>query len=240
MITVCKRELAAAYRSFTGWLIALPILVMGGIYTWVYCCLRGSAQFEYVISSMEIILILAVPVLSMRSVAEERKQRTDQLLYSLPTTMTAVVLGKFLAMVLVLALPLAVLGLYPLILSAFGSVNLPMAYGNLFAFFLLACALTALGELLSACTENPTIALILTLLAMLLCYFLSAIASLLGGGNAAAVLLRSLLEALSLFERQVSFRAGLFDLSAVAYYVAATAALLCLTVQTMEKRRWSR
>ena len=238
MITVCRRELAAAYHSFTGWLIALTFLVLGGIFSWVYCCLQGSARFEYVLSSMEIVLILIVPVLSMRSVAEERKQRTDQLLYSLPVRMTEVVLGKYLGMVLVLALPLAVLGLYPLILSAFGSMNLCMSWGNLFAFFLLACALTALGEFISACTDNPTVALILTLLAMLICYFLSSIAALIGDDSVFASLLSRLMEALSLFQRQITFRAGLFDLGAVAYYAAAITVFLTLTALVMEKRRW--
>lgn len=239
MITICKRELASAYKGFTGWLITLPILVMGGIYTWVYCCLQGGAQFEYVLSSMEIILVLIVPVLSMRSVAEERKQKTDQLLYSLPVSMRAVVCGKYIAMVLVLALPLAVLGIYPLLLRSLGDVNLAMVYGNLLAYFLLACALTALGELISACTENPTIALILSLFAMLLCYYFPALAALLGENNFFAGLLSRVLEILSLFSRQSTFRAGLFDLSAVAYYLAAIAVLLYLCVQTMEKRRWS-
>ena len=238
MITICKRELASVYHSFVGWLIALTFLLMGGIFTWVYCVLRGSARFEYVISSMEIILLFVVPVLSMRSVAEERKQRTDQLLYSLPVRTGAVVLGKFLAMVLVLALPLAVLGVYPLVLRLFGSVNLTMAYANLFAFFLLACSLTALGEFISACTDNPTVALILTLLAMLLCYFLSGIAALIGEANVFAAVLSRLMDALSLFQRQITFRAGLFDLGAVAYYIALTAVFLALTVQSMEKRRW--
>ena len=238
MITICKRELAAVYHSFVGWLIALTFLLMGGIFTWVYCVLRGSARFEYVISSVEIILLFVVPVLSMRSVAEERKQRTDQLLYSLPVRTVAVVLGKFFAMVLVMALPLAVLGVYPLVLQCFGSVNLPMAYANLFAFFLLACALTALGEFISACTDNPTVALILTLLAMLLCYFLSGIAALIGEANVFAAALSRLMDALSLFQRQITFRAGLFDLGAVTYYIALTAVFLALTVQSMEKRRW--
>lgn len=238
MITICRRELAAAYHSFTGWLIALTVLVVGGIFSWVYCCLQGSVQFEYVIASLEIVLILVVPVLSMRSIAEERKQRTDQLLYSLPVRISGIVLGKFLAMILVLAVPLVVLGLYPLVLSVFGSVNLTMAYGNLFAFFLLACTLTALGEFISACTDNPTVALILALLSMLLCYFLSSIAALIGDGNAFTAFLSSFLEMLSLFQRQIVFRAGLFDLSAVAYYMAATAAFLALTVLVMERRRW--
>lgn len=239
MITICKRELAAAYHSFTGWLIALPLLIMGGIYTWVYCCLQGGAQFEYVLSSMEIILVLVVPVLTMRSVAEERKQKTDQLLYSLPVRLSAVVFGKYLSMVLVLALPLAILGLYPLGLRLFGEVNLAVAYGNLLAYFLLACTLAALGELISACTDNPTIALILTLLTLLLCYYFPALSALVGESSFFAALLSGLLNVLSLFSRQSSFRAGLFDVAAVAYYVAAAAIFLHLTVQIMEKRRWS-
>ena len=171
MLTICKRELAAAYHSFIGWLIALTILLMGGIFTWVYCCLRGSAQFEYVIASMELILILVVPVLSMRTVAEERKQRTDQLLYSLPVRMSAVVLGKFLA--------------------------------------------------------------------MLLCYFLSPLAALMGDGNALLSFLSRLMEALSLFEHQTIIRAGLFDLGVVVYYSAAVTVFLALTILVMEKRRWN-
>lgn len=240
MITIFKREVRTAYHSFVGWLVALPLLVIGGIYTWVYCCLRGSGQFEYVLSSLEIVLILLVPVLSMRSVAEERKQRTDQLLYSLPTTMAAVVWGKFLAMMLVLALPLAVLGIYPVALGAFGQMNLAMVFGNMLAYFLLACALTAMGELISACTDNPTVALVLTLLAMLLCYFLGGLAAIVGEANAVAAVVSRLMEALSLFERQVAFRSGIFDLTAVLYYAAATVVFLHLTVQVMEKRRWSR
>jgi len=238
MITICRRELAAAYHSFTGWLIALTVLILGGIFTWAYCCLQKSTQFEYVIASMEIVLILVVPVLSMRSLAEERKQRTDQLLYSLPVRMSGVVLGKFLAMAFVMALPLTVMGLYPLALRAFGGVNLSAAYGNLFAFFLLACALTALGEFISACSDNPTVALILTLLAMLLCYFLSPLTALIGDGNVFTSFFSGIMNALSLFERQISFRAGLFDLGAVTYYAGVTAIFLALTVLIMERRRW--
>ena len=220
-------------------MLARPLLVMGGIYTWVYCFLQGNPQFEYVLSSMEIVLILLVPVLTMRVIAEERRQKTDQLLYSLPTTMTAVALGKFLAMAVVLALPLLVLGCYPLLMRLFGHVNCAMAYGNLLAFDLLACALSALGELISACTDNPTVALVLTLLTMLLCYFLSGIASLLGSGSAFTAGLSTVLKALSLFDRQIPFRAGLFDLNAILYYLVATAVSLFLTVQLLEKRRWS-
>lgn len=236
MTGIFKRELASYYRGFIGWLVALPLLVMGGIYTWVYCFLQGNAQFEYVLSSLEIVLILLVPVLSMRLIAEERRQKTDQLLYSLPTTMTAVALGKFFAMAAVLALPMLVLGCYPLLMGLYGDVNFAMAYGNLLAFYLLACALSAMGEFISSCTDNPTVALVLTLLAMLLCYFLSSIAALLGEGAAAVA---AVMEALSLFQRQISFRAGLFDLNALLYYLLVTALFLYLTVQSLEKRRWS-
>ena len=97
---------------------------------------------------------MIVPILTMRVIAEERRQRTDQLLYSLPITTTQVVLGKYLALLVLYLIPLAVIAVYPLIFAQFGDVYLLTAYGSIFAFFLMGAALIALGVFISSLTEN--------------------------------------------------------------------------------------
>ena len=98
------------------------------------------------LSFASIIFVVIVPILTMRTLAEERRQRTDQLLYSLPITTTQVVLGKYFALLVVYLIPLAVVSLYPLLFSQFGEVYLPTSYGSLFAFFMMGAALLAAIE----------------------------------------------------------------------------------------------
>lgn len=137
MTAVFRREMGAYFHGVTGYLFMAFVLVFAGIYTMVYNLSGLYANFEYVLDAISFIYLIAVPVLTMRSVAEEKRQRTDQLLYSLPIRLVDVVAGKYLAMLAVLAAPTAVMGLYPLLLSRFGSVYLPTAYASLLAFFLL-------------------------------------------------------------------------------------------------------
>lgn len=188
---IYKKELGSYYKGFIGWLFAVPLLVMAGIYCWVYNLIEGYSQFEYTTASLPFVLIFLIPVLTMRVMAEERRQKTDQLLYSLPTTSTRVVLGKYFAMVTVFAVPVCVMALYPLLLSRFGEVSFAMAYGNLFAFFLLGCALISMGQFISCLTDNPTVALVLCLFAMLINYFLEPVSHLISdpGAVSFAVLL---------------------------------------------------
>ena len=113
----------------------------------------------------------------MRLLAEERKQKTDLLLYSLPLSSLEIVLGKFLAACAVLALPLLIAGIDPLILSRFGTVNFATAYAALFAFFLMGCALISVGLFLSALTENQLVAGLLSFFVLLLNYFATGLAN---------------------------------------------------------------
>ena len=131
MIAVFRRELNGYFKSMMGYLFSAFVLIFAGIYTMVYNLSGYTAHFERVLSSISFLYLIAVPILTMRSVAEEKKQKTDQLLYSLPISLSSVVVGKYLAMLVVLLVPTAIMGLYPLILSQFGTVPLQTAYGAL-------------------------------------------------------------------------------------------------------------
>jgi len=178
VIAIYRREMKSYFTGMMGYVFMAFILLFMGIYTSAINFKYGYADFEYVIQSASFMFLIAVPVLTMRVFAEERKQSTDQLLYSLPISVVAVVIGKYLAMVTLLALPMAVTAFYPLILGSFGTVNYATAYSSLFAFFLLGCALIAVGMFMSSITENQIIAAVMCLGTLILCYLMTALSKL--------------------------------------------------------------
>ena len=146
MIAVCKHELRGYFHSLTAYVFGAFLLAVVGVGAMLYNLQAAVSNFEYVLSFSSLVFVVIVPILTMRVLAEERRQKTDQLLYSLPITTLQVVLGKFLALIAVFAVPLGIIAVYPLIFARFGEVYLPTSYGSLFAFFLLGAALLAVGS----------------------------------------------------------------------------------------------
>ncbi len=177
MKAIFKHELSGFFNSVSAYVFGAFLLLFAGIYTMVYNLRNGLTNFEYVIAGMVIIFLIAIPVLTMKVIAEERRQKTDTLLYSLPVSMTQVVLGKYFAMLVVMALPLCIIGLYPLVLKAYGNVNITTAYSTLAAFFLLGAALIAMGLFISSLTESQAVAAGVCFAVMLVNYFISSLAS---------------------------------------------------------------
>lgn len=287
MKAVFRHELSSYFTNVTGYVFGAFLLLFTGIYTMVYNLQSASVNFEYVLGSMSFVFLIIVPILTMRVLAEERRQKTDQLLYSLPLTMTQVVLGKFAALVVVFALPLAIICLYPLVLSAYGNVYLPAAYSAIVGFFFLGMALISIGVYISSVTESQAVAAGLCFVVMLVNYFLGdlsgfasstayssltalavavlvlcAIVYLMTKNGFVSLVLAAVLEAgligfylvdssrfeglfpaiiseLSLFERFYAMVNGVFDITAIVYYLSVTGVFLFLSVQSMEKRRWS-
>ena len=158
MTAVFKHELKLYFHSLTAYVFGAFLLAFVGIGAMMYNIQAAVSNFEYVLSFCSIVFAVIVPVLTMRVIAEERKQKTDQLLYALPITTTQVVLGKYLALLAVYLIPLAIISLYPLIFAQFGEVYLLTSYGSLLAFFLLGAALLSVGVFISSLTENQGMA----------------------------------------------------------------------------------
>ena len=137
MTAVLRHELRLYFHSLTAYIFGALLLAFTGIGAMLYNIQAAVSNFEFVLSFGSFVFVIIVPILTMRVIAEERRQKTDQLLYSLPVTTTQVVLGKYLALLTVYLLPLCVISLYPLIFSRFGDVYLLTSYGSLFAFFLM-------------------------------------------------------------------------------------------------------
>ena len=171
MGAIFRHELRNYFHSLTAYVFGAFLLAVVGLGSVLYNLQAAVSNFEFVLSFASIIFVVIVPILTMRTLAEERRQRTDQLLYSLPITTTQVVLGKYLALLVVYLIPLAVISLYPLLFSQFGDVYLPTSYGSLFAFFMLGAALLAVGMFLPSLTDNQGFAAGIGIAAILLNYY---------------------------------------------------------------------
>ena len=287
MIAVCKHELRGYFHSLTAYVFGAFLLAVVGVGAMLYNLQAAVSNFEYVLSFSSLVFVVIEPILTMRVLAEERRQKTDQLLYSLPITTTQVVLGKYLALLAVYLIPLAVICVYPLIFAQFGEVYLPTSYGSIFAFFVMGAALMAVGVFLSSLTENQGFAAGITIAVILFNYYsvslseyisstafgsliaLDVLVILLGFliryltrneglayGVALALvlalaaaflvdssmfegLLPAVMEQLSLFERFNTFVNGVFDVTAIVYYLSVIGFFLLLSVQSMEKRRYN-
>ena len=177
MTAIYKRELKSYLTSMVGYLFIFFILVLTGIYFSAYQLSAAYPKFEYTLSAVTFVFLIGVPILTMRVLAEERKQKTDQLLLTAPVSVGNIVIGKYLALVTVYAIPILVMCTYPLIMSKFGTVAFASAYTAILGFFLLGCANIAIGVFMSALTESQVIAAVLTFVLLFAFYMMNGISS---------------------------------------------------------------
>ena len=172
MTAVYKRELRAYMSNVYGWLFMAVLLLFVGFLVFLENLMAGQPSIEYALLGGEYVLPLLIPVLCMRSMAEDRRNKTDMFYLSLPMKTSAVVLGKYFALLTVFALPCGVIATYPLVLGAFGNVNFLGAYASLLFFFLLGAALIAVCQFLSALTDNLVVAAVLGVIGSLVLFAL--------------------------------------------------------------------
>ena len=177
MLAIYKRELKSYLTSMVGYLFMFFVLLIAGIYFSAYQLSAAYPKFEYTLNAMTFVFLIAVPILTMRVLAEERKQKTDQLLLTSPVSVSGIVMGKYLALVTIYAIPIVVLATYPLIMSKFGTVAFGSAYTALLGFFLLGCANLAIGVFISSLTESQVIAAVLTFVILFAFYMMNGISS---------------------------------------------------------------
>ena len=176
MTAVFKHELHMMFSSLTAYVYGLFSLLAVGIYMMYYNLSIGYANFEYVFAGASFALLIMIPIITMRIIAEEKKQKTDQLLYSLPISTTQIVTGKFLAVLATAALPLVIVVAYPIILSKYGNVYLPTSWGALFGYIMLTAALLSMGIFISSITESQAMAAGICFAAMVLNYYMVTLA----------------------------------------------------------------
>lgn len=241
MTAIYKREIRYFFHSFIGWLYLAAMLFLMGIYFTICNMLIGYPTVSYVLQSVVFLVVITVPILTMRSLAEERKYKTDQLILTSPISVGRIVLGKYLALVTVFAIPLFIIGLTPLALMRVGEFQVGLSYTSLLGFFLYGCLGLAVGLFVSSLTESVVIAAVLTLTAMFVGYIMAGICGLIStsGTTAFADIVTKILYCFDMVGRFDALSSGYFQVEAVVYYVTFTAFVLFCTAQSIQKRRYA-
>lgn len=287
MLAVYKKELRGYLTSMVGYVFIAFVLLILGIYFTAYNLQYASPDFGATLSSVTFLFLVITPILTMRILAEEKKNRTDQLLLTAPVSVWKVILGKYLSMVTIYAIPVVISAFYPLIMGRYGVISYPMAYVAVIGFFFLGCAQIAVGLFLSSVTESQVIAAVLTF-GILFCSYMmdgiesffsdTAISSMVAfliiavvvgivvyqltkhiifsscaGGvlviGIAAVyfikptvftgLIQKFLNLFAIANHFDNFVGGIFDVTGIIYMVSVVCIFVFLTVQCIQKRRWS-
>ena len=230
MFNQYTKELKSAFNNMTAAIYLALILVFTGIFTTVYNLMVGYPTFEYALFQTVLIFLIAVPILTMRSFADEKAMKTDTLLYSLPVGMTKIVIGKYLALISINAIAVFIVSFYPIIFSFYGKINFLMTYANVLAYFLLGSALIAIGMFISSLTESVVISAVSTLGVLLFVYFIDIVALLIPGDAWVSLICFILLAAVVGVIVYMFLKNIIFAISASGVLVAA-----CVIVYLIKK-----
>lgn len=234
MKAIFLKELRSYFLSPLGYVFMGVFIFMNAMFFVNTQIAYGVADVKALFSNVNVFFLFLVAILTMRLLSEEKNKKTDQLLITAPVNVSDIVIGKYLAAFCVFLISLAVSLVFPITLFIFGNPPLGQCIGGYIGFILLWGALISVGVLISAMTENQMIAAVFTFAAMLVIYYIDAIA-----GSIPNPFLSGLVGSLSLFARYSDFSSGLLNIANVVYFVSFIFIFLFLTVKFIEKRRYS-
>ena len=234
MKAIYKRELKSYFDSMIGYIFVAFVVAFTGIYFMAYNLFSGYPYFSYALGSTFTIMLVAVPILTMKCFAEEKKTGTDQLLLTSPVSLTKIVLGKYLAMMTVYAIPTLIFCICPLIIKANGESALLSDYLSIFTYFILGGVFIAIGMFISTLTESQIISAVVTFGVMFLLILWQNLMQFLPPSLSGIL---SCVDIMGPFEN-FSYN-QMFDLTGWIAYGSAIFVFIFLSVQSLAKRRWS-
>ncbi len=234
MSAILKRETRAYFDSLIGYIFLTAFFAGSGILFGVTSLQYGSTDMSGMYSGLFFILLVLIPILTMRTLSEEKRQKTDQLLLTAPISLTSLVLGKFFAAMIIYSIGVCMTLVYAVVISFFGAVSWLTVVGNVVGLLLLGAAYIAVGMLISSLTENQVIAAIGGFAATLLLYLIGTVAEIIP-----VQWISKILSELSFATRYNPFTYGVFDFSNVLFFISATVIFIFMTIRVLERRRWS-
>ena len=183
MLAIYKKELRTYFTSIIGYVFIAFFLMIIGIFFYLQNLYSRQPNFEYTLSGITFIFILLIPLITMRLMAEENRQKTDQLLFTSPLTASSIVLGKYLAVFTVYGFVMAVTSLYPMIMKQYGYVPMASAYSSILGFLILGGTYLAIGLFISALTESQVVAAVIAFFVFLITLLMDMIAPILPVDN---------------------------------------------------------
>ena len=236
MKAVLKRELKAYFTSVIGWIFLAAFFFVFNLYFVANNLIYGTPYLSYSLSNVAFVLVIIIPILAMRSMAEDRRTKTDQLLYTAPVSIPKVIIGKFLALVAIFSIVVGAICLCPLLLSRFGNVPMAESYAAIFGIWLYGCLSIAICVFVSALTESQVIAAVLSFALLFIGFMMQHITGLISSSDNVVT---KVLNALCTQTHLTNFCNGILDVTGIVYYVSGTVLFLFLTCQLVQKHRWS-
>lgn len=233
MGAIFRKELLGYFTSPVGYIFLGVFYAISGFFFYSSSLSAGSTDLSQLFVMLYFALLVLVPVLTMRSFSEEKKQKTDQCILTAPVSLGGIVAGKFLSAFVVYLLGVLSTLLYAVTVSVYAKPDWTVVMGNILGLVLLGASFVALGILVSSLTENQMVAAILSMVLILALYILQVVANYVSVGWIATAL-----TSIAFSSRYNPFTYGIFDLSNVLFFVSATAIFLFLTVRVLEKKRW--
>ena len=233
MTAILKRELASYFITPIGYVYLAVFWLLAG-YQFTILALTGSADLTSEFSFLFTVVLLLTPILTMRLMSEDRRQKTDQILFSAPVSLPGIVAGKYFAACLVYLMGIGITLVHALVLSRYAAVNWAVVLGNVLGISLMGMAGIAVCMFISAQTENQIVAAIGGFAAMLLVLSLNTIASMVPFAP-----LRTFLTGISFFSRYHNLTLGLFRAADLVFFVSFAGIFFFLTARVLDHRRWS-
>ena len=234
MFAIFKRELKAYFTSPLGYVFLAIFYAFSGLFFYIFSLSVGSTDISSVFLMMFIVLMVFVPLLTMRLLSEDKKQKTDQLILTAPVSLLSIVMGKFLAAYAIFAIGVAVMPVYGFVMSTFATVSWLPIWGNTVSLLLLGGIFVSIGLFISSLTENQMIAAIGGFFINLMILLMNTLKSALPNG-----FLQDVLSSISVYSRYSEITSGIFSLSSLIFFVSVIFIFLFLTVRVLEKRRWA-
>ncbi len=233
MNAVFKREFRSYFSTPIGYILVAALYFFLGVYfSTIYT--YGSPDVSTVVMAMSIVIVFTLPMLTMRLMSEDKRQKVDQVLLTAPIKLTAIVMGKFWAAMAVFAIGFIPTVIFQIIVATYVSVNIMATIYSLIGVMLLGGALIAIGMFISSLTESSVVSAILTLVINIVVIYMSSFAGLIN-----VEWISKILEKAAFITAFESFGESIFSITDIVYFLSIIAVFLFLCVRSLEKRRWS-
>lgn len=236
MSAIFRRELKAYFTSPLGYIILAMVFGLSGYFFMAFTLYSGYTDLSYVFSSLQTFLMLLVlPVLTMRLMSDDKRQKTDQVLLTAPVSLTGIVLGKFFAALMLFAISISIMLVFAIIIATQVTPDWLVVFGNYIGLLLLGGLIIAVGLFISGLTESQFVAALGTFLASFALLMFDSFALMLSDGK----LMSTITDFLSVSQRYATFTQGLMQYDDIVFFVSFTALFLFLAVRVLDKKRWN-
>ena len=234
MTAILKKELGSFFTSAVGYVVLAVYYFFAGLFFYYYCLLMDSKDMATLFSNMFMITVLVIPIITMKSLSEEKKQKTDQALLTSPLGLGEIVIGKFLGSLVMFLCCMAIYVLFALTLSFYSAPDWSVFIGNLLGTILLGATMIAINIFISSLTESMIISAIVGVCAGLVIFFIDSIAALVS-----VTWISTAISSLSFVGHYQNFTTGILSVSDMVFFLSVIALFNFLTLRVLEKRRWS-